>query len=548
MSDRTAPVHWWNSAIVYEIYPRSFQDSDGDGIGDLNGITSRLDYLNDGTRRSLGVDAVWLTPVYPSPLFDFGYDIAEYTQIDPMYGTLGDFDRFVRQAHERGIKVIMDLVANHTSHEHSWFRESRSTRDNPKRDWYVWRDPGADGGPPNNWLSVFGGPAWTLDRTTGQYYLHSFLAEQPDLNWRNPEVREAMFDVVRFWTRRGVDGFRLDAIDHIAKDEMLRDEPPSPAPLPPGSTGHDALVHVYSQRDPIIHEWLQELRGSAEEDGQARMLVSEIYGLTPEDVRLFHGADRPEMSLSFNFDVLAAPWEATAYREAIEGFARHLPPGVWPNVVLNNHDQSRFISRNDWDGRGEERARVAAMLALTMRGAAFLYYGEEIGMRDGEIDFQRLQDPVGKRYYPDNPGRDPERTPMQWAPGPGAGFTTGNPWLPISSDHVTVNVQSESQDPDSLLRLYRELIWLRKRSPALTEGSYRAVEDPGRDVYAYLREVEGQRFLVALNFSLENASFRLPGSGIGRVMLSTIRRAGSQQLDCDRFTLGSLEGVVALLD
>lgn len=544
MADPGAPAHWWDTAIVYEIYPRSFQDSNGDGVGDLPGLTSRLAYLNDGSDRSLGIDAVWLTPIYPSPLYDFGYDIADYTEIDPIYGSLEDFDEFTDAAHERGIKVIMDLVANHTSHQHPWFCEAQSSRDNPKRDWYVWREPGPDGGPPNNWLSVFGGPAWTLDEHTGQYYLHSFLPEQPDLNWRNPDVRRAMFDVVRFWTGRGVDGFRLDAIAHIAKDEQMRDNPVASASVPSGSTGYEALTHLYDQRDPIIHEWLQDLRAAAEEDGVPRMLVSEIYGLEPEDVLLFHGADRPEMSLSFNFDLLLAPWSAAEYRAAIENFARNLPPGIWPNVVLNNHDQSRFISRNNWDGRGRERARIAAMLMLTMRGAVFLYYGEEIGMTDGKIPRDRLQDPVGVKYFPDNPGRDPERTPMQWTPQPDSGFTVGTPWLPINPNHDHINVESESADPASLLSLHRRLAWLRKESPALTAGQYRQLPEPGENVYAYVRESNDEKIAVILNFGVEEASVQLGSMGEALLLASTVPDRAGPRVDLARLTLGPLEGIL----
>jgi alpha-glucosidase len=524
-SDSASPEHWYDTAVVYEIYPRSFQDSDGDGVGDLPGIISRLDYLNDGTPESLGVDAIWLTPIYPSPLFDFGYDIADYEAIDPLYGTLDDFERLTAEARRRGIRIVMDLVANHTSHLHPWFQASKSSRGSAKRDWYVWRDPAPDGGPPNNWISVFGGPAWTSDEATGQYYLHSFLAEQPDLNWRNPEVREAIFDVVRFWMARGVDGFRLDAIAHIAKDELLRDNPPSSETLstvPLRSTGYESQIHLYNQNQPVIHEWLSALRAVVDEDGKPRLLVSEIYGLDPEDVARYHGAfGPPEMNMSFNFGVLQSQWRADEVRAAVDAFESRLPSGIWPNIVLNNHDQSRFVSRHDADGRGEERARVAAILLLTLRGAAFLYYGEEIGMRDGEVPREMLQDPVGVRFWPDNPGRDPARTPMQWQPGPGAGFTDGSPWLPIGPETGSINVASEHADPDSMLSLYRRLIWLRKSSAALRAGTYRPIDGTPPGTFCYLRDTGSERILVALNFGDEKRFVSIPELGPLRLLIGT---------------------------
>ncbi len=527
-----APANWWDTAMIYEIYLRSFQDSNGDGIGDLPGLISRLDYLNDGTPDSLGIDAIWLTPIYPSPLYDFGYDISDFTDIDPMYGSMEQFQHFTSLAHERGIKIIMDLVANHTSHQHAWFQASRLGRDNPKRNWYVWRDAAEGGGPPNNWLSVFGGSAWTFDEDTGQYYLHSFLPQQPDLNWRNPAVRQAMFDVVRFWTSRGVDGFRLDAIAHIAKDELLRDNPLSAKPLPPGSTGYEAQVHLYDHNDAIIHDWLTALRVVLDEDGKPRMMVSEIYGLDPEDVARYHGAlGPPEMHMSFNFDVLEAPWRATEVRAAVDSFEQNLPSNVWPNVVLNNHDRPRFVSRHDADGHGEERARLAAILLLTLRGAAYLYYGEEIGMRDGTIPRDRLQDPVGVRFWPENLGRDPERTPMQWAPELGAGFTSGRAWLPIGPDLDRINVQTESRDPSSILNLYRRLALQRRSSKAIRAGAYLPLDAVPPDTYCYLRDAVNDRVLVLLNFASEHRQIDLEALGRGDVLAdSHPARVGSLAL------------------
>ena len=498
---------WWRHAVFYEIYVRSFQDSDADGVGDLPGLIQRLDYLNDGSPDSLGVDALWLTPINPSPMFDFGYDVSDYCAVDPLFGTIGDIDRLVAEAHRRGVRVILDLVPNHTSHEHAWFRESRASRSSAKRDWYVWRDAAAGGGPPNNWVSSFGGPAWTLDPATGQYYLHSFLAEQPDLNYRDPAVRAAIEAVIRFWLERGVDGFRVDVIHKMVKDAALLDNPPpDPDDFQP-VRDYFGQQHIYDHDRPEVHDIIRSWRRLLDGYG-ARMMVGEVYLLDPSRVVPYYGAKLDELQLAFNFSFLWTPWEAAAFRARVDEVESLLPAGAQPTYVLSSHDSPRHRSRFDDPAHGAARARVAALMLLTLRGTPFLYYGEEIGMRDVEIPEARVCDPVGKRFP--SLGRDPERTPMQWDGGPSAGFSrAADPWLPLAPDCATVNVAQQMTDPQSLLSFYRGVIWYRKTSPALLDGSYRALESPA-DTFVYAREHAHQRLLVALNFAGEARTIPLP--------------------------------------
>lgn len=500
---------WWRTGVFYEIYVRSFQDTDGDGIGDLAGITERLDYLNDGTARSLGVDALWLTPINPSPMYDFGYDVSDYCAVDPRFGNLGSIDRLVAEAHRRGIRVILDLVPNHTSHEHAWFRAARASRSDPQRDWYIWRDPKPDGGPPNNWVSVFGGPAWTLDAATGQYYLHSFLAEQPDLNYRNPAVVRAMEDVIRFWLDRGIDGFRVDVIHKMLKDAALRDNPTAPADDPDPVRHYGGLIHRYDEDQPEVHEVIRGWRRLLDHYGE-RMMVGEVYLFDPARITSYYGNGRDELNLAFNFRFMWSPWDAAAFRQRVDEIERLLPPDAQPIYVLSSHDAPRHASRFDDAVYGAARARVAALMLLTLRGTPFLYYGEEIGMRDGVIPTERICDPVGKRFP--GLGRDPERTPMQWSADRHAGFSSADPWLPLAADCDARNVQRQREDDDSLLTFYRRVIWYRKQSPALLHGSYRPVDSPP-DTFVYVREDARQRLLIALNFSAEPRRVALLGDG-----------------------------------
>ena len=439
---------WWQKGIVYQVYPRSFQDSNGDGVGDLPGITGRLDYL-----KWLGVDAVWISPCFRSPMKDFGYDVSDYRDIDPLFGTMADFDQLLAETHRRGMKLILDFVPNHTSDRHPWFLESRSSRDNPKRDWYIWHDGKADGSPPNNWLANFGGIAWTRDKRTEQWYFHSFLAEQPDLNWRNPEVRHAMLDNLRFWLDKGVDGFRVDVMNSMIKDAQFRDNPPNPE-WKPGQHPYRRLIPMHSQDQPEVHDIVREMRRVFDEYNE-RVLIGEIYLPIVRLVR-YYGTHKDEANLPFNFQLVTKPWKARIIAETIERYEAALPEGAWPNWVLGNHDRPRIATR-----AGREQAKVAAMALLTLRGTPTMYQGDEIGMENVHIPPDRIVDPPGVDIGAGE-GRDGERTPMQWDDSPNAGFTDAQPWLPLAEDSAEYNVQAEREDPDSFLTLYHNLIELRR--------------------------------------------------------------------------------------
>jgi len=534
---------WWRDGVIYQIYPRSFADSSGDGVGDLQGIIDHLDHLNDGAAQeasdgasgSLGVDAIWLSPIYPSPMHDFGYDVADYCRIDPSFGTLEDFDRLVREAHARSIRVIMDLVPNHTSHLHPWFIESRSSRNSPKRDWYIWRDR------PNNWQSIFGGSAWQWDETSSQYYLHLFLPEQPDLNWRNPEVQEAIFAAARFWLDRGVDGFRLDVADRLIKDEELRDNPARIG----GLRAYDRQHHVYDLLQPEVHDIWKSFRRLLDEYPE-RMCVGEVAGSVPT-IANFYGQSDDELHMAFNFNFTHSPWRARAFHQTVSDWEMALPSGSWPCYALSNHDVRRHVSRYAAGRFTEPRAKVAAALLLTMRGTPFMYYGEEIGMRNVSIPRPEILDPPGRRYWPLYRGRDGCRTPMQWSRAPHAGFTVGVPWLRIGPDFRTVNVEAQREDPDSLLSFYRRLIRLRRQTLALQRGSYRAVLDQPIGALVYLREMPDAAVLVALNFSsqpgiVDLRDAQLP-SGRWRVLLSTALAKEGHRVT-DRIGLDPYEAVI----
>ncbi len=507
---------WWQTGVVYEIYPRSFADGDGDGTGDLVGIASRLDYL-----AWLGVDAIWIAPFYPSPMADFGYDVANYTDVDPLFGTLADFDALLEAAHARDIRVIVDYVPNHTSDRHPWFVESRSSRDNRKRDWYVWRDPKPDGGPPNNWLSMFGGPSWEWDAATGQYYLRTFLPEQPDLDWRNPEVREAMFGVARWWLDRGVDGFRIDVAPMVMKDPELRDNPPNPSPTPndlarlgPWMT----QIHENDHAHPDMHELYRSFRAMLDAYPGERVSIGELHHPDYDIWARYYGERQDEIHVPFNFHLTYAPWNADAVRAAIEGVQGALPPGAWASWVLGNHDQPRFASPHR---AGPEQARAGMLLLLTLRGTPTIYYGEEIGMADVPVATEDARDPVERRQP--GRGRDPERSPMQWDGGPNAGFCPPDvaPWLPLAPDAERVNVAAQAEDPDSLLNLTRRLIRMRREHPVLHLGDFEPFGPTPDGTYAFHRvSVEG-RLTVALN--LNDAPVTVPGAGPGRVLIGTER-------------------------
>ncbi len=523
---------WWKSAVLYQIYPRSFADSDGDGVGDLRGILARLPHLTE-----LGADALWLSPIFTSPMADFGYDVSDYTGIDPLFGTMADFDDLLAAAHARGLKVILDFVPNHTSDQHAWFRESRSSRQNAKRDWYIWRDPAPGGGPPNNWLSEFGGSAWALDEATGQYYYHAFLKAQPDLNWRNPQVVAAMHDVMRFWLKRGVDGFRIDAIWHLIEDDQFRDNPANPG-FRPGDPPHHRFIPLYSGDRPEVHDALRAMRKVLDEFPD-RLMIGEIY-LPFEKLMTYYGADLGETNFPFNFGLLETPWHARDIAALIERYEGLLPPGAWPNWVLGNHDRPRVASRV-----GEAQARVAAMLLLTLRGTPTLYYGDEIGLPQATIPPELVQDPFEKNVPGLGLGRDGCRTPMQWDASRNAGFSQAAPWLPITQDAGQRNVAIERADPGSLYNLYRRLIALRRAHPALATGSYRPVMTEGQ-VLAYIREHGDERFLVALNLGAAPASVAMP-DGQGTVALSVLGDRGGERVR-GRLNLAGNGGLLIKLD
>lgn len=474
---------WWQTAVGYQIYPRSFCDTTGDGIGDLDGIRRHLDHIAD-----LGVDAVWLSPFFPSPMADYGYDVADFCDVDPMFGDLAVFDSLVAEAHQRGLRVIIDWVPNHTSDAHPWFVESRASRDNPRRDWYYWRDPAPDGGPPNNWIeSLTFGPAWTFDPATGQYYLHCFLSRQPDLDWGNPEVVAAMHDTLRFWLDRGVDGFRMDVVHLIGKDPELPDEPAQLAGLP----------HTVLNDRPETHELVRGLRRLLDSYDGDRMAVGEVY-LLDTDLVAAHYGDGDELHLCFNFPPLYAPFEADAWRHQIAAAsAAHDPRNAWPTWVLSNHDNPRHRTRYGSDAA----ARAAAVLLLTLRGTPFLYAGEEVGMQDAVVAPERRHDPAG---------RDGCRAPIPWSAAAPHGWATADTWLPWPPDVDTANAEAQSGDPTSMLELYRRLLTLRRREAALHQGPIELSPEPG-PVLVFHRHHGTTRFTVAVNMGAEPASVDLVG-------------------------------------
>ncbi len=500
--------HWWQKAVIYQIYPRSFQDGDGDGVGDLEGILGRVDYL-----EWLGVDAVWISPIYPSPMADFGYDVANYVDVDPLFGTLEDFDRLVAALHGRDIRLILDLVPNHTSDRHPWFLEAKSSRQSPRRDWYIWRDPAPGGGPPNNWVSQAGGSAWTLDPATGQYYYHAFLAEQPDLNWRNPMVRAAIYDVLRFWLARGTDGFRVDVLWHMIKDAEFRDDPVNPD-YREDEPDFRRVRPLYSADRPEVLGIAVEMRNVLEEHPGDRLLIGEIY-LPVERLAAYYGPDLGAVHLPFNFNLMWAKWRPAAILELVRQYEAALPEGAWPSWVLGNHDQMRIASRV-----GAAQARVAMVLLLTLRGTPTLYNGDELGLEDVPIPPAQARDPFGLNMPGTGQGRDPERTPMPWDTSANCGFTTGEPWLPLGAGRAGQSVAVQKDAPGSMLTLTRALLELRRQEPALATGAFAPLEVEG-DALAYTRTAGTRRFVVILNLEPRPKTIRWRQDLGGRVALST---------------------------
>lgn len=525
---------WWQKGIVYQVYPRSYYDANGDGVGDLQGVLQKLDYL-----QWLGVDAVWLSPVYPSPMADFGYDISDYKGIHPLFGNMDDFDQLLQEVHSRNMKLILDLVPNHTSDQHPWFLESKSSRTSAKRDWYIWRDARDDGSVPNNWLSVFGGSAWEWDETTQQYYYHAFLKEQPDLNWRNPEVQEAMLDVMHYWLKKGVDGFRVDVMWHIIKDEKLRDNPVNQDYQPYMAT-YEQLLPVFSTDQPEVHDIVHKMRAVLDSYHE-RMMIGEIY-LPIHKLVTYYGVDNKGAHLPFNFQLLSLPWNAAQIALAIDEYEGALPDSGWPNWVLGNHDQPRITSRV-----GIQQARVAAMLLLTLRGTPTIYYGDEIGMRDVPIPIDEVQDPQGLNMPDKNLSRDPSRTPMQWDGTKNAGFCEAKPWLRVDKAFKRVNVEVQKNDPYSMLALYRRLIQLRQNEPALHGGSYTTVH-ADKQLICYKREWDNDCFLIVLNLSHRPSYFRPTDIQLK----GTIELATSPELDGlpveGSISLSGDEGIIIRLE
>ena len=489
---------WWRDGIIYQIYPRSFADSNDSGLGDLPGITGKLDYLTD-----LGVDALWLSPIYPSPDKDFSYDVSDYVDIDPRFGSLADFDMLLSEAHQRGIRIVLDLVLNHTSDQHNWFLESRSSPNNPKADWYLWSPPlalspfsskmgRAGGGPPNNWQSIFGGRAWAYAPERDQYYYHMFVPEQPDVNWRNPEVRQAMLDVVRFWLDRGADGFRLDVFNMYFKDGKFRENPRKF-----GLRAFNRQQHIYDCDQPEMIPLLQELRGVLDAYPES-YAIGETFISTKEKIIQYSGTDK--LHAAFNFEFTWSEFDPAQYAKYILDWeALYAEYGIWPNYVLGNHDVPRIATRHT-KGENDARLKVLMSMLLTLRGTPYLYYGEEIGMRDISLKRSEIMDPPGKKYWPFYKGRDGCRSPMQWDDSTYAGFSSTKPWLPVHPNYRTRNVKTQQADPGSMLNFTRDLIKLRREKPALHHGTFTLLTEQPKDSLAYLRETSEQKILVALNF------------------------------------------------
>jgi alpha-glucosidase len=507
---------WWRAGVLYQIYPRSFADTTGAGHGDLRGVTEHLDHL-----AWLGVDGIWLSPIFPSPQADWGYDVADYTHVDPDFGDLDDLDRLVAEAGERGIRVILDLVPNHTSDRHAWFADARSDRSAKHRDWYVWADARPDGSPPNNWRSVFTGSSWTWDERTGQYFLHNFLAEQPDLNWWSDEVPDAFDDILRFWFDRGIAGFRIDVANGLVKDRHLRDNPETTADDHP-MVQAIGLRPVHNMNQAEVHDVYRRWRGVSHEYDPPRMLLGETWIWELPALVSFYGSGTDELDLALNFPFIFADL-GRGTREIVESAEALLPPEAWPTWTGSNHDVGRFPTR--WAGGDERRARAALVMLLTLRGTPLLYYGDEIGMPEVEVPQERLRDPVGVRGWPNDPGRDRARTPMQWTSA--GGFTRGGvePWLPMG-DATACNVAAQRDDPDSMLLLCRDLIALRRDREDLHSGTYEAIHAPD-GIWAWRR---GTGTVVVVNHVDAPATLRV---STGEVLIGTKRNRAGERVDGD---------------
>src|SRR5262252_8590872 len=504
---------WWQHAVFYEVYPRSFADSNNDGIGDLKGITSKMRYLHD-----VGVDAIWITPCFPSPQVDFGYDVSDYENIDPMYGTLADFDQMVAEGKKQGVRVILDFVVNHSSDQHAWFLDSKSSKKAPHRDWYIWRDGKGPGQPPNNWNSLFGGSAWKFDPATNQYYYHYFYAGQPDLNWRNPAVEKAMLNTARWWYQRGVSGFRLDAVDTLFEDPNLTDNPPLPGVNKQGDPDQEKK---YNTKLAEVHEALQKLRKVSDESGA--VLIGETWTSDISELKQYYGQHSNELQMPMDF--LFTTVDELSPAEFRQQIAAVDSAGGWPIFVISNHDKPRSYNRYG-DGKNNDAiAKLMGAFYLTLRGTPIMYYGEEIGMENNDPKRKEdVKDPEGRTGWPKEIGRDGERTPMQWNTDVNAGFSKKDPWLPVPPSYKAHNVEVESKDPNSIYSTYKKVLALRHSNEALREGYYTALNEDDANVMSYLRAYKGSAVLVALNMSSspQKAKFDLSGKGFPTANLKTL--------------------------
>ncbi|MBY6114616.1 DUF3459 domain-containing protein [Mameliella alba] len=502
-----ADKDWWRGAVIYQIYPRSFQDSNGDGIGDLNGITSRLPHV-----ASLGVDAIWISPFFTSPMKDFGYDVSDYCDVDPMFGTLSDFDVLVDTAHKLGLRVMIDQVLSHSSDQHPWFAESRSSRDNPKADWYVWADPKPDGTPPNNWLSIFGGSAWQWDSRREQYYLHNFLTSQPDLNFHNPDVQDALLETVRFWLDRGVDGFRLDTINFYIHDKQLRDNPPLPVAdrddsIAPRVNPYNHQLHLYDKNQPENLDFLKRFRALLDEY-DATTAVGEV-GDAQKGLEIMgeYTAGDERVHMCYSFEFLSGSQPDAARVAHVMGRVDEVVSDGWACWAFSNHDVVRHASR--WD-LSPAAQRAFATLMMCLRGSACIYQGEELGLPEADVAFEDLQDPYGIEFWPEFKGRDGCRTPMAWEKSNQNGaFTTGNPWLPVSHAHLPLAAAEQEKDPGALVHHYRKAIHFRKAHPALVKGAHDRVQATGNVVH-FIRSHGAEEVFVAVNLSGDPAVIDMP--------------------------------------
>jgi alpha-glucosidase len=523
---------WWQHAVIYEIYPQSFQDSDGDGAGDLKGITSRLDYL-----KNLGIDAIWITPIYPSPGVDNGYDIADYTAIDPKYGSMADFDTLVAEAKKRGIRVLMDFVINHTSDQHPWFKESRSSRDNPKRDWYIWHDGKGEtatrqGKPPSNWQSWFGHSAWQWDSKTRQYYYHYFYVQQPDLNWRNPDVHKAMDGVLDFWMRKGVAGFRIDAVSRLFEDPQMRDDPYSPGM---NAYGDRNIKHLYTDDLPEVHDVLKEVRRVVDKYPGDPVLVTEADEPNIGALAKMYG-NGDEVQLPMDFQIADVNELNAAKFRRLFNEVENNPAHGQPEYFFSNHDQPRQWDRYGDGEHNDQIVKLMAVLELTTRGTPQMYYGEELGMRTTDpTRIEDVHDPIGRLGWPKEKGRDGERTPMQWDDTANAAFTTGRPWLKVPASSKQYNVESESKDPESILNCYKRLLSLRKSDSALRHGEQVSLNNNNPDVFAFLRRNANETVLVALNMSAKSRTIQFDFETAGAHGSKLTPLYSSPQFNTDRW-------------